>query len=311
MRVSQLPSLSALRVLESVSRHGSFAAAASELGMTQSAISYQVRNLESSWDVKLFDRTRRGVTLTQDGILVRNLAQVTLQNIVQTFGKVRQDSHSDSIRVCAPPSLAALWLVPRLEGFLAAHPGIEIVLKTASPGNTGGDGSFDLMLSIHPEAPCGEDCREVLTDICFPVASTALLREQEAPLDSLEGLRRVCLLDRTLPNSGALTWDSWFEQFGIDVSHRANNKSNGIRFGNSNLQIIAAEAGMGVALSRGLLVLDRLKSGALNKVGNAWLPFPNKLFASLDTKRTPQVEMLFDWIMEEAGRSESELCGLI
>jgi len=307
MHVSQWPSLSALRVLESVSRHGSFAAAASELGMTQSAVSYQIRNLESTWGIRLFDRTRRGVILTEDGILVRDLAQTTLQNISQTYGKVSQDTGAESIRICVPPSLAVRWLVPRLEGFLDAHPGGEVVLHTMNPGQADGEDDFDLKLSFQPSTQCSDDCRDVLTDICFPVASANFVSNQLRPLDSPESLCNVCLLERTLPNSGALAWRSWFERLNVDAALVEKGAANGVRFGNSNMQITAAEAGMGVALSRGLLVLDRLKSGALTRVGGAWLPFPNRLCALVSSTGKPRVEALFDWLLEEARQSAKEL----
>ncbi len=307
MHVAQLPSLSALRVLDSVSRLGSFAAAASELNMTQSAISYQIRNLESIWGVKLFDRTRRGVVLTEDGAVVRDLAQTTLQNISQTYGKVHHETEDAPIRICVPPSLAAMWLVPRFSKFLTTNPGPEVVLHTAYPSQTERDEEFDLELSFLPARKIREDQREVLTDICFPVASAEFLSGQPRPLDSPESLCSVALLERTLPNPGAVTWQSWFEHLKVDADLVEQSVGRGIRFGNSNMQITAAEAGMGVALSRGLLVLDRLKRGTLKRVGYAWMPFPNQLCASLKTQAAPGVETLFEWILEEARDSAREL----
>jgi len=307
MHFAQMPSLCALRVLESVSRLGSFAAAASELNMTQSAISYQIRNLEGIWEVRLFDRTRRGVVLTKEGAVVRDLAQTTLQNISQTYGKVHQETGGAPLRICVPPSLAAMWLVPRLSKLLKTNPGIEVVLHTTYPSQTKRDEEFDLELSFLPPGKIQADQREVLADICFPVASAEFLNGQHRQLDSPESLSSVPLLERTLPNPGVLTWQSWFENLNVDKALVEQSVGHGIRFGNSCMQITAAEVGMGVALSRGLLVLDKLKCGTLQRVGCSWMPFPNQLCASFKTQAAPRVEMLFEWIQEEARGSAREL----
>ncbi len=311
MIVSQLPSLTALRVLESVSRNGSFVGASSELRMTQSAISYQIRNLESIWDVKLFERERHGVVLTQEGAVVRYLSQQILEEIKSAYRKISLNSNSTVIRICVPPSLAALWLAPRLSGFLSEYPGAEVEMLGSLPDRFRFSEDFDLKLSLQPEAEQDRYFYDGVKDICFPVASPEFLRNQSISLDTATSFFKVPLLERALPNTGALAWESWFEKLKVEPCQFNLNALEKIRYGSASMQIAAAEASKGVALCRGFLVLDKLKSGSLTMVGNDVQTFPTKLCTILKANASPQTKDLAHWIISAARQSAEELTEII
>src|ERR1700682_6825328 len=130
---ARLPSLNGLRAFEAAARHLSFTQAASELNVTQTAISHQIKRLEEELGVRLFVRQNRARTLTPE-------ARDYLPGIRAAFNDLRlatdrllrkDDDHVLTVSTLA--SLAAKWLLPRLSTFQEAHPGIDVHITT-SPG---------------------------------------------------------------------------------------------------------------------------------------------------------------------------------
>jgi len=161
----KLPSLPALRVFEAAARLGSISAAATELHVTHSAVSQQVKSLEDSLGVRLFGRSGRNVVLTSAG---RELALGTneaLYALAQTTHLVRQRANPNRLTVTTSPSFAACWLTPRIGRFIDSEPGIVInlistgeVLDFARDGvdvairwSVGPDETLDSTLFMHDE----------------------------------------------------------------------------------------------------------------------------------------------------------------
>src|ERR1700722_1576035 len=120
-----LPPLSAVRVFEAAARHMSFTRAAEELGMTQAAVSYQVKLLETRLDTPLFWRTTRQVTLTEVG---RRLAAASTEalTILRSAYAIALEETSTVLSVTSLPTLASNWLVPRLGSFQMAYPAYAV-----------------------------------------------------------------------------------------------------------------------------------------------------------------------------------------
>ena len=142
--LSGLPPLLLLRAFEAAARASSFTAAAKELGITQAAVSYQVRALEDHLGFALFERKPRGVKLTAMGVAylapVRKAFDDLAISTVGLFGS-RSRVH---IAVQAPVSFAALWLAPRLPRFFAAFPNIEVRLSSSVWESATPDAATDL-----------------------------------------------------------------------------------------------------------------------------------------------------------------------
>ena len=129
---ARLPSLNGLRAFEAAARHLSFTQAASELNVTQTAISHQIKRLEEELGVRLFIRQNRSLALTQQ-------AQEYLPGIRAAFNDLRlatdrllrkDDDHVLTVSTLA--SLAAKWLLPRLTDFQEQHPGIDVRITTST-----------------------------------------------------------------------------------------------------------------------------------------------------------------------------------
>ncbi len=129
--MQDLPPLNALRVFAAAAKHQSFTKAAEELGVTQSAVSKQVANVEQHLGRKLFERRHRALALTSDGQLCANAVaecMARLSDKLQALNAPR----SKKLPVLTDTDFAQLWLFPRLPKFQKAHPDVEIALTTLS-----------------------------------------------------------------------------------------------------------------------------------------------------------------------------------
>lgn len=306
MKPTRLPSLAALRALEAVSRHGSFAAAARELNVTQSAVSYQIRTFEDLWQTTFFIRNSEGVELTSDGRLVRDLAQRIVGDIGAAYQSLAPARAVERFSVLVPQSIAARWLVPRLIRFSALDETVELSLFTEAGAEPAS--AFDVAVGFEP-APEAIGEPALIEDVCIPVASPAFLDRLGTDLRTPSDLIGHPLLQRTVPNKGAMGWDAWFEAVGVVPAPTDSGLGKRFVFGNSNLVLAAAEAGMGIALARGILALDALKRGTLRLVGGTHVPFANPLFVR---RRPPAmqsvaIDAFCHWLRFEADQTAAEL----
>ncbi|MGB9141969.1 MAG: LysR family transcriptional regulator, partial [Aestuariivirga sp.] len=119
--MTTLPPLAAIRVFETVARHGNFSRAAAELNMTQSAVSYQIKLLEDFVGAPLFVRQARGVVLSPKGETIAPTVRRALGDLTQCFRLIRDDSNS-VLAISTMQTIAGNWLAPRLGGFQLLHP---------------------------------------------------------------------------------------------------------------------------------------------------------------------------------------------
>src|SRR5262245_52120857 len=118
--------LEQLRAFEAVARHLSFSAAAEDLHLTQSAVSRQIKALEDELGATLFQRGTRRVALTGDGQTLLQAVTASLERIDLAVRQIRQIRGRRTVSVGTFPSMASLWLMPRLHSFQEEHPEIDI-----------------------------------------------------------------------------------------------------------------------------------------------------------------------------------------
>src|SRR6195952_4649136 len=132
----KLPPLNALRHLEAVRQHGSFAAAAADLHVTHWAVGKQIRLLEDWFGVPLFERRARGVSLTDEGAALLNDVNNAFERLAAGAARLRHDEFtrrvSGTVRVNVLASFALCWLLPRLNDFHARYPDIDVRVSTTS-----------------------------------------------------------------------------------------------------------------------------------------------------------------------------------
>ncbi|MGF1544497.1 MAG: transcriptional regulator GcvA [Parvularculaceae bacterium] len=256
----KIPPLTALRAFEASARHLSFTKAATELNVTPGAISQQIKALEDFIGAKVFRRTNRAILLT-------DAAHASLPALREAFDKLEEAARALSapgdakrLNVSVAPSLAAKWLVPRLDGFHDLHPEIEVWVSADMEVVDFAAVDVDLAIRYGPGVAEGLESVLLMPETILPVCSPRLL-EGERPLKTPTDLAGHTLLHDGGPDNddSAPTWRMWLKAAGVaDV-----DAGRGPKFNQSSLVIEAAIAGKGVALAKAALALADLEAGRL------------------------------------------------
>lgn len=253
MAVQRLPPLNAVRAFEAAARLGSYVAAAQELHVTQPAIGRHVKALEERLQTQLFQRTPRGVVLTEDGWRYFEQVSAALTQIAEASYELTSRAQQRWLRLLVVPGFAGRWLRHHLAEFRALHPGIRIALEPNPSFREVTAERADLGIAFGE----GEEFsgpREVLVQPpIFPVCSPAFLLEH-GPLTGVEDLLRLPLLHE----DDGYWWGAWLQSQGL----RARLSSE-MSYVSADQVIDLALAGAGVALTNGLLVEEELASGRL------------------------------------------------
>jgi LysR family transcriptional regulator, glycine cleavage system transcriptional activator len=248
-----LPSTSMLRAFDRSARTGSFTAAARELNLTQGAISRQVIALEKQLGVTLFERRHHEVVLTKAGCTYANDIRAALDLIVTASMRVRSNPQSGTLKLAILPTFGTRWLMPRLPGFLEAHPDITVHFVTKrSPFEFRTE---DLHAAIHHGMPDWPDADHtyLMGEEVVPVCSPAFLAEFRP--------KRPAELEKKLllhVSSRAAAWSDWFA-----AQETAMPDCAGMYFEEFAAAAQAAVAGMGAALLPRFLIQGELDQGQL------------------------------------------------
>lgn len=258
LEATTLPPLNAIRAFEAAARRGSFADAALDLNVTHWAVGKQIRALEDWFGLPLFERRARGVALTDEGAEL--LADVTaaFSRLLAASGKLGQARSqrrvSGVVRINVPTSFASGWLIPRLPGFQAQFPNIEIKLSTTSRKLRYVGGAYDVGVRLQREPGGHFKFRALLHDVQLPACSPDILRTR--PLTSVNDLRAHTLLHSSTARAA---WPSWLALTGDPKAEPAHH----FEFDHVHLQLQAAVDGLGVAMASLPLIERDLAAGRL------------------------------------------------
>ena len=250
----RLPPLNALRAFESAARTGSFARAAEEIGVTTAAIAQQVKGLEAWLGCPLFLRLAQGIRLTDRAVA----ALPSLVGAFDALGLAVRDltaaARPHRIEIAALPSVASLWLAPRLAGLRAAFPDVTVSLTAIeAPPNLRRE-PYDLALFLVDGPMPGARCIALARDRCMPVCSPAVA--PPAGADRAAWLRGQTLLHDT---AWPADWRRWLDAAGMaDMA-----ATEGPRFSLYSLAVQAALDGGGVLLGHAALLGRHLHEGSL------------------------------------------------
>ena len=252
MRTKRLRSLDSVRGFEAAARHLSFTRAAAELHVTQSAVSRQIKTLETELGVVLFERRHRALALTQAGQAFYRAAQDALRELDDAAAALQRGGPGEMVTVTTTVGFAALWLIPRLPDFRRAHPTIDVHISADnSLVNLERDRIDVAVRYCNPKvAPAG--ALRLFGEKVFPVCSRSLQRSRSHPLRTVQDLRHHVLLhledDRV--KWPWLNWTVWFEAMHIPEVRPAGT----LHFSQYDQMIQAAIEGQGVGLGRSVLV---------------------------------------------------------
>jgi LysR family transcriptional regulator, glycine cleavage system transcriptional activator len=256
--IRRLPPFAPLMAFDAVARHGSFTRAADELGVTQSAISHQIRRLEEFFGVKLLKRLNPGVVLSDDGARLHLELAPLLDGLAALAPSLGQRSGQKVMRLGAGSSLAAWWLVRRLRAFRELHPDIEIDFVPIE-SNADGEQHLDVRIlwTTLAESHATALQAPLFHEDIFPVCAPSLLPSKK-PLPHPAHLLNMPLIQKGQNPAGEWSWAFWFRQLGIQ-----HEQPRGLVLGDMGLCLTAAVDGGGVAIGRSLLVADAIREGRL------------------------------------------------
>ncbi|MDQ6629401.1 MAG: LysR substrate-binding domain-containing protein [Pseudomonadota bacterium] len=253
-RAFELPPLELLVAFESAARHLSFTRAADEIALTQSAVSRQIQALEASLGVELFRRLHRALALTEAGHLFHRATAAALADLAAATQSVKRDAELKTVVVTTTAGFAGLWLIPRLSGFVAANPGVDVRISTSNALAQLDRDGVDVAVRYQAVDPAPPGSVQLFGETVYPVCSPKLRRDAGAALRVPADLSGQTLLRMEPDGKNQLQdWGLWLHALGL-----ADLRPAGVLHFSSYDQLIqAAVAGQGIALAR-LPLIDRL-----------------------------------------------------
>jgi len=289
--------MTALRAFEAAARHLSFARAAEELHVTPAAVSQQIKQLEDYLGLSLF---RRGKTLALSDPAAEVVALMTdaFDRLERAVDRLRVGRDDGPLVVSAPPTFASRWLVSRLDDFEARHPDIELRLHATRRLVDFALEDVDVAVRFGSGPYDGLHADRLMPEAIVPVAAPALAEQVKTPAD---------LVQRTLLYDDAADWDPTFPDWDTWLTSLDVAVPGGLRirhFGDSNLVIQAASAGLGVALVWHSLVADDIQAGRLVRLFGKSLPTGHGYHLVIPPNRldVPRIAAFRAWMLEQAVR---------
>ena len=297
IRRSLTPDFINLQAFECAARHQNFSRAAEELHLTQSAISRQIADLEQQTGLRLFERVRQRVILSDAGErLLPEVRQLLAQAERLMIGAVATGQMATSLRIATLPTFGGKWLVPRLGRFLVRHPTVAISIESRSTQFSFAEENFDL--AIHFGQPTWANasstflCHETVLPVASPALSASIAQGSEGSFDDIPLLHLT-----TRPK----LWSDWSQHHGVSLPQAYQ----GPRFDQFSMLISAAAAGLGFALLPTYLIESELQSGALNPLADLPMQTENAYFVVRpENKRTQVAARDFEaWLLQEVAVS--------
>jgi LysR family transcriptional regulator, glycine cleavage system transcriptional activator len=295
-----LPPLHALRVFEAAARLLSFTRAAQELHVTQTAVSHQMRLLETHLGFRLFVRLPRRLQLTVEGAAYAGELHRVFRRIADATAALQARPRREMLVVTSLPSFSARWLVPRLGRFSARHPQTDLRLVVTERQLDFAREAVDVGIRFGYGRYAGLRVEKLLDDECFPVCSPALLRRRRGL--RLTDLQRLVLLHDDCADG----WRRWLRAAGAT----GVDPERGHIFSDASMTLQAAVDGHGVALGRRVLAADELAAGRLVRPFAGALPVDQAyyLVTSEASSLLPRVIAFRAWLLDEVARDSPASC---
>ena len=293
--IRRLPSLGSLQAFDAAARHLSFTRAATELCVTQSAISRQIKQLEDSVGQPLFLRSQNRLTLSVLGSEYAVAIRRVLHDAeAATLTLMAYGGRGPVLSLALLPTFGSRWLVPRLAEFVEAQPTIQLNITTYIEPFEFQGADVDAAIHFGTNAWPGAVCHRLMGEVAVPVCAPSLIGGSQPLIDPSHVARYPLLQHATRP----LAWHEWFTQLGAP----SVLAMGGIRFDHFYMMIQAAIAGLGVALLPRFLVNEELASGRLIVVASHelessaayWLVYPES------KAHLPAVTCFRDWALSLA-----------
>jgi LysR family glycine cleavage system transcriptional activator len=288
----RLPPLAAVRVFEAAARHGNFTRAAEELGMTQAAVSYQMKLLEERLGAPLFARSGRGIALTDHGRRIAPQVTSAFDTMGEAFGSVRAESEN-VLTITAPQTFATNWLAGRIGSFQLSRPGLAVRLDVSDRIVDLAAGEADVAIRGAFSPWPGLESHFLMRMPVTPLAHPDFLAKYPPVREAADLLK----LPRLSPDDD--WWELWIDS--AATGEPDGKPQPGIRFESQILDGNAAIAGHGVAILSPPMWQPAIEAGLLVQPlphfvsyrNGFWLVYP------ANKRNLPKVRAFREWLLAE------------
>lgn len=263
--------LNALRAFEAAGRHLHMRRAAEEMCLSHSAISQQVRKLESLLDVKLLERTNKGLQLTPPGSRLLHELTAALDGLVRATANVAPDNGAASLSVACAAGIAGHWLLPRLDGFLRDYEAFEVQLDPISIYPKEIPTDVDLAITYGKPSVSDDRVTQLPQSPLLPVCSPELFSDLDRGRSLLDQLSRHTLIHA---DDGS-EWRGWFQIAGAEGLF--SDKNLYLRTG-YHLILDNIRRGLGIGLIAERFIENDIASGRLIVLDNTVIYEPEHYY---------------------------------
>ena len=281
--------LYALRAFECAGRYLHMGRAGEELGVTHGAISHQIRSLEEQLGVRLFDRAKNKLQLTDAGARLLQSIKEGFDTIIEGALHLEPDSLPGSLIVGCTQTAGASWAAKAICEFNAQYPQIEVQVVELKPQQKEIPLEVDVAICYGAPHDAGLRLVELGKPPIFPVCNPRLLHDKKKVSKPKD------LVNFTLLHDKQNSWERWFSEFKVDVS----NDLKQIQFFSTSLALSAARSGHGVALCNRFEVQEDLKEGSMVQLLDSAIPETHSYYMLLDQPENQSIRArLFEEWME-------------
>lgn len=281
-------SLRGLRMFCVAAKHESFRDAAERLFVTASAVSHQIKNLEDELGQQLFERSARQLKLTEVGLALYEEVYPLIEEVEETVAAYRMQAGKSVLSISVQPFFASELFVPRLPGFTAAHPEIDIRIDTSDESSERHAGSSDVSIRIFSTPPVGLVAEKLFPLRLIPAGSPKFRKSLKVQKN-----RVVSNFPRIVHEGRSKAWKLWEKTSGVKLPKEGSQ----LRLASMIAVARAAERGLGAALVPLELSSSWFESGNLVPLFDAHLVTDDAYYFVCDQESAskPAVRMLRDW----------------
>ena len=289
----KVASLDAIRDFEVAARHGSFAKASRELGVTAAAVARRVRKLEEDLDAQLFERHAHSLALTARGQALLGDVQRTLCALDTTTERFRADAKGATLKLVAVEAFAEMWLMPRLAAFRNAYPDIAIEFETDHYEVDPTRRDFDVWIAFVAEVAQIVQSEVLLEETLVPVCSPDFLASRGQPERPADLHRYPLLYD--------LAWEDYWAHWCAAREAGAPDLSRASGYRLNSMMVQAALEGMGIALGHSQLIAPHLERRTLVTLFEPPITAPARYFLAVapGSGDKPEAQAFVEWLRAE------------
>jgi LysR family glycine cleavage system transcriptional activator len=293
-----MPSAKVLQTFEVTARLGSFTLAARELFLTQSAISRQIKSLEETLEFQLFIRDNNRLLLTERGRVFYETVSRFLRDLFSTVDGLRRQAGVRRLLFVTPPTFTSRWLAPRLEDFRRICPA-PLTLNNHQNLSYSPLGDYDCQVAFGRE-----DMSSLGGRLLFPEAiAPACSPDKKAEILARKSLETIPLLHTLDQGTRLPYWEIWLEANPeSEIRLNSVDLASGIEFSTQNQTMIAAQAGLGLAMIDVNIASHILRKRHLTLLGEPVQTVYGYWIFPSTTKYPPDdpANLLYKWVVEQS-----------